>query len=118
MKDRLDSPWFTAAFVAALVYVLFGVSLIRADVWTRECPPPLANSPKKLVSSTGKQSLQVRPLPAGWHTHRCQCGSSWSHGPESHGDVAKHTCPSCGRIQWHKGAPAKSIVVPVKACPT
>jgi thiol-disulfide isomerase/thioredoxin len=39
---------------------------------------------------------------AGWHTHVCRgCGNSWSHGEESAGNNAAHTCGSCGRLQWN-----------------
>lgn len=38
---------------------------------------------------------------AGLHTHRCGvCGATWSHGHDSFGKVADHTCPVCGAGPW------------------
>lgn len=40
---------------------------------------------------------------SGFHSHRCgKCGMVWSHGDESRGNVAAHTCPMCGRVEWLK----------------
>lgn len=42
------------------------------------------------------------------HGHQCgSCGSKWKHfGAFNLGDVASHTCSSCGQVQWWKsGAP-------------
>lgn len=42
----------------------------------------------------------VRAQPAT-HSHRCPaCGTVWSHGDDSFGNVAAHRCPRCGRVQW------------------
>lgn len=35
------------------------------------------------------------------HAHACDaCATRWTHGPESRGSAADHSCPSCGRVQW------------------
>lgn len=35
------------------------------------------------------------------HTHVCaDCGAAWTHGPEARGDLDKHKCPDCGKVEW------------------
>lgn len=62
-------------------------------------PSPIARDPSPVArqfAPTVKQSLTV-----GQHTHRCsRCGVEWSHGHDSYGNVADHTCPRCGAVQW------------------
>lgn len=49
--------------------------------------------------SNPRPKAKVRSGPQ--HTHRCpNCGTEWSHGHSSFGNVAEHTCPGCGVVQW------------------
>jgi hypothetical protein len=34
------------------------------------------------------------------HSHRCPCGSTWTHTDASIGNVAAHTCKKCGTEVW------------------
>lgn len=86
--------------------------------------------------ATDAEILAVRPTTAhaaivGEHSHRCsRCGTEWSHGADSYGSVAAHSCPSCGAVTWavaHQGparnaTPAPQLLSmadsPVFNCPT
>jgi predicted RNA-binding Zn-ribbon protein involved in translation (DUF1610 family) len=38
---------------------------------------------------------------SGTHEHECDaCHTVWSHSNDCKGNVAAHTCPKCGRMQW------------------
>ncbi len=39
------------------------------------------------------------------HAHTCAKGHApytWWHDDSAYGNVSKHTCPICGRVQWEK----------------
>lgn len=56
-------------------------------------PSPIVPDPSPIVAPVVKQSLTTQPQ----HSHRCpRCGTTWSHGDESHGNAAAHRCPACG----------------------
>jgi hypothetical protein len=62
-------------------------------------PSPIVPDPSPVATAAPavKQSLTVAPQ----HTHRCpRCGTEWSHGHSSFGNVAEHTCPNCGTLNW------------------
>lgn len=111
MKERLLTPYL---WLAGL-YVAFGLSVARGDVWTNAKPPALANSSKSSKSSTVKQSVQYR-IVAG-HSHYCKkCKLEWWHSDEHQGDEPWHQCPRCGKTVWNISRYGP-VSVPVKVQP-
>lgn len=103
-----------------LLLIIAG-SLPQSTLPLPQCTlPPLA-APKPAPP-------RARPAPVapirGLHSHRCAaCGAVWSHGSDSHGNRAAHTCPRCGRIQWQRAngttdAPRFTLPQTADFCPT
>lgn len=48
------------------------------------------------------------------HSHACEsCGRKWKHlGEFNHGDVAAHTCPRCGKVQWNQDGYQDQLLPP------
>lgn len=54
----------------------------------------------------------------GLHVHKCpSCFNEWCHSSESAGDVAAHSCPACGTVQWAIAywGPVKKATVQLRA---
>ena len=52
----------------------------------------------------------------GNHCHRCtHCGHVWCHGDNSHGNLAAHLCPACGRGPHWQPVARPAVVQPTFA---
>lgn len=105
------------------LYVAFGISVARGDVWSTAKPPKLeANPVVKPSLTTAKPQFTYRTV-AG-HYHKCpRCSHEWGHSSGT-GSVSMHTCPKCryGPV-WniHRYGPVSVPVKPRVAaapCPT
>lgn len=67
-----------------------------------------------------RPAAKMKVAAAGYHVHACPyCHAEWSHSDESKGDLAKHTCPDCGKVlprPWYPSQRGTSIVT-VQAAP-
>lgn len=100
------------------LYVAFGISVARGDVWSTECPPPLAKKTVAKTSSpsrkiTGNWNMPSTPVGPYHHRHVCErCGHSWTHvNTPKPNRIEDHICPNC------KALPPGAYYVPVKPKP-
>lgn len=58
---------------------------------------------------------QAKPAQgAALHSHRCRsCGTVWSHTDASFGNVADHSCPKCGKVEWTPMRPDGRLPPPI-----
>jgi hypothetical protein len=88
------------SFIATLVVLTIAFSQGHATSYDDRARAAWAWAQAETPAAKVQAQRIVQPV-KGLHSHRCAaCGYVWSHGEDSFGNVAAHTCPKCGRGPW------------------
>lgn len=112
---------------ALLLTLILGAAPSEADLKARAALAlslALQSLPKPAVRpQEPREKVIAKPVDTarpGQHLHVCpRCGTQWTHGSESFGNVAAHTCPKCGAQAWTPYQLPRPVQKPAaRLCPT